>query len=231
MTTGLLKRAGKTALDFLLPLHCVGCRREGSGVCRECLSEMTELRVFCDVCAQPGAARRCRRCTEFPLPLNGIRAAYPFEGVVRKAVHAFKYRNYRALAPQLASMMARRMEDAEIPATLLVPVPMHPRRERSRGYNQAALLAEHIGRLTDVSVGEDALIRVSDSPPQVQRLTRAARMAIAEDTFAAKRSVKGEHVLLIDDVVTTGSTMAACAKVLWGDSAASVWGLSLAREA
>ena len=222
---------GKAALKFFLPLYCVGCRREGRGVCRECLAGMSELRAYCEVCAQPGEARRCRRCARSPLPINGIRAVYSFEGAIRSAVHAFKYRNYRALAPELAGMMARRLENAEIPATLLVPVPMHPRRERSRGYNQAELLANELGILTGVSVAKNALKRVMDTLPQVQRGTRAGRMEIAEGTFSAEASVKGEAVLLIDDVVTTGSTMAACAKALREASASSVWGLALAREA
>jgi competence protein ComFC len=231
MRAGLLGRAGKAALDFLLPLYCVECRREGRGVCQECLAGMTELRAYCEVCAQPGSARRCRRCVVTPLPIRGIRAVYPFEGVIRSAVHALKYRNYRALAPELAAILARRLDDADIPATLLVPVPMHPRRERSRGYNQAELLASELGRLTGVPMAKDVLERLVDSPPQVQRGTRAGRMEIAEGTFSVAASVEGEAILLIDDVVTTGSTMAACAKVLWEASAVSVWGLALAREA
>ena len=231
MSAGLLTKARKAALDFLLPLYCVGCRREGRGICRECMSAVSELRAYCQVCARPGEASPCRRCSTTPLPIVGIRAAYPFEGAVRSAVHAFKYRNYRALAPQLADILARRLEGAFIPATLIVPVPMHPRRERSRGYNQAALLASELARLTGIPSGKDVLKRVVDSPPQVQRGSMAARMEIAEGTFEATASVEGEAVLLIDDVVTTGSTMSACAKALWEASADSVWGLALAREA
>ena len=231
MEVGLLKQAGKAALDFFLPLYCVGCRREGSGICRECLAGMTELQAYCHVCAQPGEARLCRRCSGSPLPIDGIRAVYPFEGVVRSAAHAFKYRNYRALAPELAGLLASRLQSARIPATLLVPVPMHPRRERSRGYNQASLLAYELGRLTGIPVAESVLERVVDSPPQVQRTSRTDRMRIAEGTFSTAANVEGESVLVIDDVVTTGSTMAACATALWAASANSVWGLSLAREA
>ncbi len=227
----MLKKAGKAALDFFLPLYCVGCRREGSGICRECLASISQLQAYCEVCAQPGEVRLCRRCASSPLPINGIRAVYPFEGVIRSAAHAFKYRNYRAIAPELAGLMASRLKSARIPATLLVPVPMHPRRERSRGYNQAALLADELGKLTGIPAAEDVLKRVVDSPPQVQRASRADRMRIAEGTFSAAKSVDDESVLLIDDVVTTGSTMAACANALRAASADSVWGLALAREA
>lgn len=231
MEVGLLKQAGKAALDFFLPLYCGGCRREGLGICRKCLAGMTELRAYCQVCAQPGEARRCRRCSGSPLPIDGIRAVGPLEGVIRSAAHALKYRNYRAPAPELAGLMASRLQSARIPATLLVPVPMHPRRERSRGYNQAALLADELGRLTGIPVDDDVMERVVDSPPQVQRSTRADRMRIAEGTFSATKSVEGQSVLVIDDVVTTDSTMAACATALWAASADPVWGLSLAREA
>ena len=230
MKSGLLTRAGKAALDFLLPLTCVGCRKEGIGICGECLAGVHELQACCEMCAQPGPARFCRRCAESPLSLNGIYAAYPLEGALRSAVHSFKYRNYRALAPQLAGVMAKRFQDVRVPATMLVPVPMHPRRERSRGYNQAEQLAKELGTLTGVPVAKDVLKRVTYSPPQVQRSSRASRLEIAEGAFEATRSVENEAILLIDDVVTTGSTMAACANALWSESAKSVWGLALARE-
>ncbi len=230
MSKGLLERAGNAALDFLLPLYCVECRREGSGICPECLAAMPPLQASCQVCAQPGEARLCRQCEQSPLSIDGIRAVYPLQGAIRSAVHSFKYRNYRALAQQLALILASHLRDDPIPATLLVPVPMHPRRERSRGYNQAALLTRELGKLTGIPVREDVLERVEDSPPQVERSTRADRLRIAEGTFSATASMADESVLVIDDVVTTGSTMAACAGGLRHASATSVWGLALARE-
>ena len=230
MRAGLLERARKTALDFFLPLTCVGCRKEGRGICEECLAAVPKIQACCQMCAQPGEPILCRRCMASPLPISGIRAAYPFEGPIRAAVHAFKYRNYRALAPELAAIMARRLDDDHTPATLLVPVPMHPRRVRSRGYNQAELLARELAKLTGIPVAKDALKRLVDTPPQVQRGARAARMEIAEGTFSATRGLDEEAVLLVDDVVTTASTMSACATALWQASPDSVYGLALARE-
>ena len=152
------------------------------------------------------------------------------EGVIRDAVHALKYRNYRALAPELGRILAEYLESTSIPVTVLVPVPMHRRRLRRRGYNQALLLAQEIGKLTGIKVADDMLTRKVDSPPQVLMKTQAGRSQIAEGSFLGVKEADGEAVLLIDDVVTTGSTIAACAKAAMERNAASVWGLALARE-
>ena len=185
---------------------------------------------YCDICAQPGQGSRCARCVVLPLAMDGIRAPYLMEGAIRDAVHALKYRNYRALAPELGRILAEYLESTSIPVTVLVPVPMHRRRIRQRGYNQALLLALEIGKLMGIEVADDMLIRRVDSPPQVLMKTQARRSQIADGSFLGVKEADGEAVLLIDDVVTTGSTMAACAKAVMERNAASVWGLALARE-
>ncbi len=151
-------------------------------------------------------------------------------GVIRDAIHAFKYGNYRGLAPQLANLLVERLKSSQIPATLLIPVPMHRSRLRRRGYNQALLLARKVSEATGIPMADDVLIRTVNSPPQVAMTTGEARYLNAKASFTAVKDVHGEALLLIDDVVTTGSTMAACAQVAGERGAASVWGLALARE-
>ena len=152
------------------------------------------------------------------------------EGVVRDAVHALKYRNYRALAPELGRILAEYLESTSIPVTVLVPVPMHGRRLRRRGYNQALLLAREIGKLMGIEVADDMLIRKVDSPPQVLMKTQAKRSQIADGSFLGVKEADGEEVLLIDDVVTTGSTMAACAKAGNGEKCSLSVGLGVGKR-
>ena len=232
MLQRLLRRLGRGTLDLVLPLQCVGCRKEGSGLCQVCQSSLARLEPpYCEICAQPDDGPRCSRCVESPPLIDGIKAPYLMEGVIRDAIHAFKYRNFRGLAPELGKVLAECLESTSIPGTLLVPIPMHGRRVRQRGYNQSLLLAREVSKLTSIAVAEDMLIKTRDSAPQVSLATQEERARNAEGSFLAVRESAGEAVLLIDDVVTTGSTMAACAKAAKEKGAASVWGLALAREA
>ena len=146
-------------------------------------------------------------------------------------VYGMKYRNLRSLAPTMGRLMAAHREQDRIPADALVAVPLHPRRERDRGYNQSALLAREVSRWTGISVETGLLRRTRDTAPQVSMASHEERRENIEGAFECAGGVEGLRVLLIDDVVTTGSTMSACAGPLKAAGAASVWGLALARQA
>jgi len=113
---------------------------------------------------------------------------------------------------------------------VLVPVPLHARRLRSRGYNQSHLLAKEAGKLLDLPVRGDLVKRATDSPPQVEARTSEQRRANVAGSFVASDDVEGLSILLVDDVATTGSTLMACATALKDAGAASVWGVVLARD-
>ena len=221
----------RSALDLLFPLHCVGCRREGDVLCVECISGLQKLeQPFCDTCAQPKAAEKCPDCQENPPDIDGIRAPYLFEEPLRDAVHSLKYKGWKAAAPVLGGLLAGYLEHHKLPGHVLVPVPLHNRRLRSRGYNQSHLLAKEAGKLLELPVRDDLLKRANDSPPQVEARTREQRRANVAEIFVSTADVKGMSVLLVDDVATTGSTLFACAAALKEAGAASVWGLVLARD-
>jgi len=152
------------------------------------------------------------------------------EGVIRQAVHSLKYHQVRAAAAQLGQLLADYLVGHPVPGRVLVPVPLHPRRLRSRGYNQSALLAWEVSKLTGLPVREDLLARVKDAPPQVGLASVEERRRNVAGVFQCFGDVQDQAVLLVDDVVTTGSTMSACATALKSAGAASVWGLALARE-
>ena len=163
-----------------------------------------------------------------PPPVEGIRVPYLMQGTIREGVHSLKYRNVRAAAPTLAGLLGPSLEPAP-PGDALVPMPLHRKRLRRRGYNQSALLAREVGKLTGLPVEENVLVRTRDTPPQVG-LSYAERVRNVAGSFACAGDVEGRSFILVDDVVTTGSTMFACAETLKAAGAASVWGLALARE-
>ncbi len=176
--------------------------------------------------------RLCPRCWRRPLEIDGIRAPYRMEGAVRSAVHALKYQNVRALATTLGWLLAGFIVDNDLSADVLVPVPLHPRRERSRGYNQSLLLASGAGKILGVPVEAKALRRLRATASQARSTDEKERWANVAGAFKASSAiVQGQRVLVIDDVCTTGATLEACSIALREAGAMSVWGLTLAREA
>jgi ComF family protein len=228
----VFRKVGPWALDQVFPLYCAGCQNPGQVLCPTCVEGLPRLSPpFCPLCAQPGPAGRCRWCAASPPAVDGIRAPFRMEGAIREAIHGFKYRGLRAAAPQLAQLLADYLEGNPLPGDVLVPVPLHPRRLRRRGYNQAALLARELGKLTGRPVEERLLARTRDTPPQVETGGRAQRAGSMFGAFACAGEARGLAAILLDDVTTTGSTFSACAAALKQGGAASVWSLALAKEA
>jgi ComF family protein len=168
-----------------------------------------------------------------PLPLVQLEWCAPFRGVVRAALHALKYSGERRLAQPLGAAAAARWQEAAIGGDVLVHVPVHRARRAVRGYDQAELLA----RAAAARLGLPALPALSRqhaTTPQfgLDRALRAANVsgAFAIDTRHAA-AVEGRWVVLVDDVVTTGATLAACAAALVGTGAVAVSALAVAREA
>ncbi len=110
----------------------------------------------------------------------------------------------------------------------MVPVPLHKRRLRMRGYNQSALLAKEVARRTGLAVAEELIVRTRDTQPQVS-LSHEERIRNVEGSFGCNGGAYGGNFILVDDVVTTGSTLLACATALKASGASSVWGIALAR--
>ena len=156
---------------------------------------------------------------------------FRFDGVVRKAIHQLKYRDLKAVAPCLAELLADYLGSHPLPGEALVCVPLHPRRLRERGYNQSGLLARELGKRVGLPVIEDCLIRVRQAQPQVRAVDAEERRRNVVDAFACRDDrVTGKQIILLDDVCTSGATLEACASALKNKGAASVWGLTLARE-
>jgi competence protein ComFC len=148
---------------------------------------------------------------------------------MREAIHSFKYRYMRALAVPLGEMLVDFWAENRLPVDVLVPVPLHRRRVRERGYNQSRLLAEHLGHSVGVPVVCDALRRTRYTVSQTHLSADERRQNVAGAFFCANLSLQDKRALLIDDVCTTGSTLEACSVALRAGGARSVWALTLAR--
>jgi len=221
------------ALDLLFPRWCVGCGKEGGFICPSCLKSLPRVTPpLCPKCGLPQSSDTlCASCLGWQAEIDGIRAPFRFDGVMRQAVHELKYRNLRALAGLLAQLLDDYLVDNPLPGEVLVPVPLHPKRLRERGYNQSYLLAKELGKLTGLPVVADSLVRERHTSPQARTLTVGERRGNVADAFACRdRRLEGKPVILIDDVSTSGATLDACALALKEAGAASVWGLVLARE-
>lgn len=150
---------------------------------------------------------------------------------MRQAIHQLKYRNLRVLAVPLAELLQEYVIANPVAAEVLVPVPLHPKRLRERGYNQSRLLAQELGKFIGLPVIDDCLIRQRHALPQARTASVEERRSNIADAFACHdHRLENKQVLLIDDVATSGATLDACAAALKTAGAASVWGLVMARE-
>ncbi len=222
------------ALDVLFPRTCVSCNKQNGYLCDECLAnKTTPLKPpWCDRCGLPAkAGGQCAFCRDHPPAFAGLRTAYAFEGALREAVLSLKYRGLRAAGEELGDLLARFVVDHPLPVDVIVPVPLHPRRLKERGYNQAEVIARPLGEAASLAVTPAALQRTVWTEPQARMGDRTHRARNVNGAFAARAElVAGRRVAVVDDVCTTGATLNACADALTAAGAVSVWGLTLARE-
>ena len=228
------RAAGSALLDLLLPPACAICGAARSAhepelVCGTCWLRAQELpRPRCDRCGHPFDPTRrsveCPWCVLLPPYVRAVRSAYALPGgQAERIVHAFKYQGW----PSLSSAMARRMAalrfppDVERERAALVPVPLAQSRERERGYNQSAELASSLAGLWGIPMRTDLLERSRATETQT-RLTPGERRRNVSGAFRAsadRASLRGLHLVLVDDVVTTAATLNACAAALYDGGA------------
>jgi len=226
-------------LAVVFPSACPACGRllarpRRGPLCEPCWAGLPRHRAVTCRCGLPLPAGllACGRCRRRRQPFSSGASLGPYEGSLRLVVHELKYAGRRRAAERLAEAL---LEDAAVRALVetsdvLVPVPLHPRRQRERGFNQSALLAAEVGRRTARPTCADALVRRLDSQPQAG-LSAAARRRNVRDAFAVRRraAVAGRVVTLVDDVLTTGATALACARRLEEAGAREVRLLTVAR--
>jgi ComF family protein len=237
---GVWQRAARLALDVALPTLCVACREpvDGDGVCAKCWSKLSFIappycpRLGIPFVYDPGPELLSMEAIANPPAYARARAAVRYDDVARTLVHALKYQDRTDLAPAMGRWMARAGKELLAEADVLVPVPLHWRRGWSRRYNQSGALARVIQRQSGVKLAAQALGRVRPTLQQVG-LSRSQRATNVQGAFkvAPDRQflIAGRRVVLIDDVLTSGATVDACARALLRARAASVDVLVFAR--
>jgi ComF family protein len=226
----LLSRIAEPLLDLVFPPSCAVCSREGTFLCADCEADLPRLEPpYCRSCSEPGPRSLCEWCRSTSQPFDGITAPYRWAGAVPDMVYSLKYRGVRASAPRLAELLVAHLSTRSIHPDVIVPVPLHRRRERERGFNQSELLAKGIAKRTGMPMETGVLARTRNTAPQVTMKSPEQRRENIAGAFECIGDVAGKRVLLIDDVVTTGATVAACSVPLRDAGASSIWVLSLAR--
>jgi ComF family protein len=223
-----------------LPTLCVACREpvEGEGVCAGCWAKLSFIappycpRLGIPFVYDPGPEMLSMEAIANPPAYARARAAVRYDDVVRKLVHALKYQDRTDLAPAMGRWMARAGWELLDGADALVPVPLHWRQGWSRRYNQSGVLARIIARQTGVSIATEALRRIRRTEQQIG-LSRPQRASNVQGAFKVatdrQHLIEGRRVVLIDDVLTSGATVDACARALLRAKAATVDVLVFAR--
>lgn len=227
---GPIRRQFSALLDLLFPPACSICRTllppSCSSFCSRCRAAIEALPpAHCSCCALPFAAAAnsshlCADCSRELPPFSRVYAAGLYSGALRQALQQFKYSGAIDLDRPLADLLGERLVSLDEELTL-VPVPLHPRRLRRRGYNQSLLLARALARNLQFPTESTLLERVADSHSQ-QGLDARQRALNMRGAFRSRRSLRGERYLLVDDVMTTGATVTACSRTLLDAGAAEV---------
>jgi ComF family protein len=236
-------------LDLMFPKFCLGCQKEGIYLCDDCREILDISKNNYCLCsqkpqrlAQQQKSGKCSRCKN--KELSGLYSALPYKekNLTKKLIYAFKYNYLKELARPLAGILIEHLfltgkNKEEIwQNSVLIPVPLEKSKQKERGYNQSEELAKELSKVLKIPVLANSLIKIKKTKPQME-LKKEEREKNLLNAFAIKNcgmsdipQFCGKKVFLVDDVYTTGSTMAECARVLKTAGAKSVWGLTIARE-
>lgn len=220
-------------LNFLFPPRCVSCGKGGAFLCRKCHNKLTYLQApLCVRCSKPiRTGTICSKCQSQIWDIDGICSVFKYGGAIRQAIIQFKYENIKALDDPLSHFMMEYLRKHPLSFDIIIPVPIHKRRLRERGYNQSSLLARRLSYMTRMPVVEEVLVRTKHTPSQAKSDNVDQRRKNIRNAFkCVSHDISGKRILLIDDVCTSGATLNSCATSLKSAGAASVWGFTLAKE-
>lgn len=223
-------------LDLIFPKYCVGCEKEGYWICPACYKKIIFIKTpFCPKCNRISKmGNYCPKCKK-DIHLKGllIAAHYERKGVLREAIHKFKYNKIKDISKDLGSIICYPLDKyPNFKNVVLIPVPLHRNRLAQRGFNQACLLAKEINKHYPEYKIKEKLKRVKNNIAQAD-LPRIQRLENIKNIFVWKgerEELKNTIVILVDDVYTTGSTLNECARVLKEQAGAKqIWGLVLGK--
>ena len=238
----MLAKIKKFILDTLFPISCLSCGKPDEWICQECLDKISLKREqVCPICekAITPDGRVCFNCKK-KYSIGGVLAASSYKNkLVSGATHYYKYRFIEDLNIPLGKLLIKALFKSDLPIPdLIIPVPLHKRRLRWRGFNQAGLLAKYLSlNLTpgfEIPAPDNLIVRQKHTPPQMEIKNHARRRKNMRDAFkinrGGRKNIKEKRILLVDDIATTGSTLFECAKVLKKSGAQEVFGIVIARQ-
>ncbi len=225
--------------SFLFPSFCYGCGNEGALLCATCQTRVPLLPQTCFACHKNATSygQACLRCKTQPSSLDAVFGAYCYSiPVIKKLIHGYKYHFIIGAEAPLRSLFEKGLLSANLPLPdIIVPVPLHPRRLRYRGFNQSLFLAtvvkETFSSHTTYQILE-ILQRNRSTQPQQKTSNKQERLTNLKDAFAVTDSalITNKVIWLIDDVATTNATLEECAKVLKNAGAKKIYGVVFARN-
>ncbi|OIP57171.1 MAG: hypothetical protein COX79_05465 [Candidatus Levybacteria bacterium CG_4_10_14_0_2_um_filter_36_16] len=229
-------------LDILFPKRCVNCRKFGGFLCADCFAKISFTTNFsCPVCLAPAINGMTHPFCKKKYSLDGVIPTLLYKGVVKKLLYQLKYAPYLAsLGPILSDILFEGIIQNESLFPLLqknpiiAPVPLHPNRERFRGYNHAGIIAQNLAKKLDAVYVKDILKRIKDTKPQYKLSKEDRKKNILGALKVAEKfenKLNGKTIILIDDITTTFATLQECAKVLKKSGAVTVVGITVAKEA
>lgn len=229
--------------DLMFPKFCVGCKKEGAYLCRDCKDLLQIYHFpFCPMCKNKISNReKCSRhqsCKQSRVKL--CLSPFSYDNIlIKNLIHNFKYEFIKSIGPELAvfmtesikkSALLNRQDAIPLNRILIIPVPLHRRRLAWRGFNQSEILAREIAKDLSLELFR-GLKRIRNTKPQIDMPDREKRDENIKDAFVCEKPKKIKHkiVILIDDMITTGATIEECAKVLKKSGAKEVWALTVAK--
>lgn len=236
----------KIILDTIFPIYCIFCKRENQWICEKCFDKIIiKTEQHCPLCKKSVTPNGefCFSC-KYKNDLDGILIASFYrknkeKTLLAKIIHLYKYRFISELNLILGEILKKSILNSTLPLPeVIIPIPLHPHRLRWRGFNQSQLLAHYLGEnLTpglNLTIYDDFLIRSRNTRPQMEIKNKKNRELNTKDAFNINKhslsSVENKTIFLVDDIVTTGSTLFECAKILKKSGAKKVFGIVLARQ-
>ncbi len=222
------------AADWVFPPTCAACGQAGYRLCPDCqrLFQPIDHAQACPKCDLPGYAHRpCPDCSKNPTILSGLRAYGIYEGMLREAIQAYKFKRDLGLGEIFVEFLASTLQASAWPVEVITAVPLGAKRARERGYNQAAYLAQLLAWRVKLPWAPQLTVRSRETQSQAT-LNADARLQNVKNAFiAGETTCRQQNVLLVDDIATTGATLNACAAALLENGAKNVYALTLARAA
>jgi ComF family protein len=238
----------KFILDTIFPIHCLGCHRHDIWLCKNCLAKITlKIEQTCPRCKQiivPNG-ETCFSCKPHSV-LDGVLVASFYKKnhqktILARLIHYHKYHFVKDISLSLGKILKKSIFLSTLPLPeIIIPVPLHTRRLRWRGFNQSFLIAQYLGDNLipnfKIPVIVNALQRKRYTKPQMEIKNRQKRICNIQNAFIfnqrefSSKKIEGKIIFLIDDIITTGSTLLECAKILKKYKAKKVYGIVLARQ-